>query len=334
MLPDGVSITLDVDDTHEPLTAVSLPGSFVPETGALQLALPIMQGLLYSGYGIPFERTLPYGGHEAFSMAMLGYLTERAGLLLSIKDYAGWRGVISKRSGDRSVAGQHYAFAEQVASLGTLRYPRRVRLYPTDAGLTALCKRYRTRVQERGDWKGWDEKIAECPSLERLAAFWTVPMTMLVYHDSAVHDWWELHNYNNTLYGQFQHASNLGNKEEGHPREKAAMDALYGCPPNVFAFGRQYYWVGFPERKTDSFTVSLDDTRVKEALAIALPVAQLHRRIGRLEMIAHEFLSADGAVQATTFADGTRVIANFAPEPREVPGHPTMAATSWRTSER
>ena len=75
--------------------------------------------------------------------------------------------------------------------------------------------------------------------------------------------------------------------------------------------------------------IIITDPKVKEALASALPVANLHRRIGRLDCIAHEVLSADGAVQATVFADGTRVVANYAGEPREVKGGKPLAAVSW-----
>jgi len=40
-------------------------------------------------------------------------------------------------------------------------------------------------------------------------------------------------------------------------------------------------------------------------------VARLHKRIGKLEMVDLEFLSGDRFVQRTTFADGTRIIANL-----------------------
>jgi hypothetical protein len=163
------------------------------------------------------------------------------------------------------------------------------------------------------------------------ASFWTVPMTMLVYHDSTVHDWWELHNYNANSDNRFNHVSRFGRKVDGLPRDKAALDALYGCPPNVFPFGRQYRWLPqVAARKTESYTVRFKDAAVQEALAVALPVTRLHRRIGKLELMAHEFLSDDGALQATTFADGTRVMANFADEPRAVQGG-TIAAKSWST---
>ena len=45
------------------------------------------------------------------------------------------------------------------------------------------------------------------------------------------------------------------------------MDALYGCPPNVFPFDRQYGRVEIEKRITRSYAVRLDDPSVQEALA-------------------------------------------------------------------
>lgn len=538
LLPDGVTVTVSADESKTALNGVALPGSFAPLDGALTLALPIMQGVLYDGRGAAFEDAINYGGHEQFSMAMLGYLSERGGLLLSIEDYADWRGVLGKRAD-----GRHYVYAEQIASLGALRYARRAHLYLTDARLTPLCKRYRQRIQQRGEWKGWAEKIAAKPAVEHLfgalmafvgynqddldyvaqcrrlramgfervfiypvrfnhysanfrmggdapihlsdneinaikalgydvapwtwvfealddaspathasfrrdvqqlpipawkmdefqwyqcctpaqiaftrrsfnegmaamtwshfdvtatvsplecyaldhdghmgypldrradvpllrellsaetvgnrvvcsegfrdiltpaydigttklppafgsAEYWTVPMTLLVYHDSAIHDWWEMHSYNAHASGAFNFPTRFGLKQAGLPRHKAALDALYGCPPNVFPFGRQYRWVDFDARRTESYRVRLEDAAVRDALAAALPVAHLHRRIGKLELVAHEFLSADGALQATIFGDGTRVVANLSAEVREAPDG-LIPALTWRTS--
>ena len=47
------------------------------------------------------------------------------------------------------------------------------------------------------------------------------------------------------------------------------------------------------------------------ALRQALPVAQMHREIGKLEMVHFRILSEDGYVQESAFADGTRIVANF-----------------------
>ena len=538
LLEDGVAVTLEADEARGGFQSVALPGSFLPERGPLRLALPMMQGLLYDGRGEAFEGTLGYGGHFALSMAMLGYLTDGAGLLLSVETATDWSGTVGKRED-----GTVYAYANQTASLGGIRYARTAHLYLADGDLTAVCRRYRRRVQARGGWKPWEEKIAERPAVERLfgalmafvgynqdtcdyvdgcrklrqmgfdraflypvrfntyatdfqmggdppvhlsdgeiraikdmgydvapwawvvealddgserinrgylrdasgdkvphwqiddyrwylcctpfqtafvkqayagamremtwthfdvnvtagprecyaedhpwhegrvldrrgdlvflrdllgqetngdrivssegfrdiladvhdigttkllpafgeAAFWTVPMTMLVYHDSIIHDWWEVHNYN--AGGGFDHKARWGHKCDGFAREKAALDALYGCPPNVFPFGRQYRWVDLAARKTESFSIRFEDPAVQEALALARPVTQLHRRIGMLDMCGHEFLSEDGAAQVATFSDGTRVAANLGDEDMEVEGIGQMAGKSWKRVE-
>ena len=48
----------------------------------------------------------------------------------------------------------------------------------------------------------------------------------------------------------------FGRKVDGFAREKAAMDALYGSPPSVFPFGRQYTWVDKQARTTHRATAS------------------------------------------------------------------------------
>jgi hypothetical protein len=90
----------------------------------------------------------------------------------------------------------------------------------------------------------------------------------------------------------------------------AALDALMGCPPDVFPSGAQYGWTG---RGTETFLYRyrFDDPEVQIALREALPVARLHRKIGQQEMVHFRILSEDGYVQESAFADGTRVIANF-----------------------
>lgn len=75
--------------------------------------------------------------------------------------------------------------------------------------------------------------------------------------------------------------------------------------------------------------MAFEDAAVQEALAAALPVTRLHRRIGKLELLSHEFLSEDGALQTTTFADSTRVTVNFADEPRIVDGIGLVGPKRW-----
>jgi hypothetical protein len=163
------------------------------------------------------------------------------------------------------------------------------------------------------------------------ADWYTVPMTSLVYHDSCVHDWWEVDNYNNP------HHRTQGGRDKGYfpmgggfQASQACQDALAGWPPNVMPFGSQYAFVAGQMPATELYRYTLDSPEVVEALKLALPVAQLHGRIGRLACVKHETLAQDGSVQATTFADGTRVMANYSNEPREVAGVGLLRPASWQ----
>ncbi len=535
LLADGVEVTLSCLQGEAAVEWASLPGSFVAEGAGLRLALPIMQGVLLAGQGGPAAERLRYGGHMSLSMAMLGWLAPGGGLLLANESATDWEAAVGC-----DASGSPYAYVVQTASLGALAGCRTARLYCTAGDVSALCKRYRRRVQERGPWVTWEQKMAARPAVERLfgalmafigynqdeidyvaacrrlrargfdrafvypvgfntysrafrmggdppielsdaaiaeirslgfevapwtwvyeglddgsaamrarfildaagrpiphwriddfqwykcctpaqcqfvreqyrgpmaamtwnhfdvnatsgpqechalehlghpgrplsraddLAFlrellgpatngdrvvssegfrdcladaydigttkllpawgaqqsWTVPMVQLVYHDVIVQDWWELHNYNAT--GGFAHTTQWGCQRDGAPRLKAAMDALYGCPPNVFPFGKQYRWVDRAAGRTESFTVRLEEPSVQEALAVALPVAQAHRRTGPQELLSHVFLSADGAVQRTEFADGTLVFANFGDRPVQVPEAGQLDALSWK----
>lgn len=162
------------------------------------------------------------------------------------------------------------------------------------------------------------------------AAFIPIPLTMLVLHDSCVHDWWEVHNYNDHPGFREDGQHLVGANSCGRPEQKAAMDALYGCPPNLFPFGKQYSWVNRATRETYSYVVTLDDPETQRAIAAAKPVADLHRKIGKCELTRFEFLTDDYAVQATEFSDGTRIIANISNEDREVDQHGLLPANSWR----
>jgi hypothetical protein len=161
-----------------------------------------------------------------------------------------------------------------------------------------------------------------------------VPMTMLVFHDCCLHDWWELHNYNaHPGFGMSALPNGVGTQGCGAPALKASMDALYGCPPNLFPFGKQYGWVDINTRESFSYLVQLQDEDVQAGLRAALPVARLHKTTGMQEMVEFEFLSEDRAVQATTFADGTRVVANLSERDVETGGTGPVAAHSWCIEE-
>jgi hypothetical protein len=163
------------------------------------------------------------------------------------------------------------------------------------------------------------------------AHWYTVPLTSLVFHDSCIHDWWEVDNYNNDQMTNIKERAVFPLRHAGHPELQAAQDALAGWPPNVFPFGSQYGWVnGEVWGKSYLYTYTLDHPGVQRALDIALPVAKLHRRIGRQECRECHVAAADGSVQVSTFADGTRVAANYASEPREVAGLGLIPPAAWR----
>jgi hypothetical protein len=126
-----------------------------------------------------------------------------------------------------------------------------------------------------------------------------------------IHAWWEGHAYNDHNFGD-----TIGNTRQyggGRPRIMAAMDALYGSMPLIFPFGAQYAWVNRNTKETFLYKMRLEDPETQYVINLAKPVAQLHARIGMLEMTDFEILSNDGFVQKTTFSDGTSVYANFGP---------------------
>jgi hypothetical protein len=155
-----------------------------------------------------------------------------------------------------------------------------------------------------------------------------VPMTMLVYHDSAYHTWWEVHNYNNP------HHRSLGGDRlafgGGWPRIQSCMDALMGTPPDIYPFGRQYNFIPENHPQVYFYRQTLDSPAVREAIGYARPVMDLNRSIGKLEMVGHRLLHPEGAVQETVFADGTCVTVNFANVPMDVEGLGWLPAESWR----
>jgi hypothetical protein len=495
----------------------SMPGAFIPEGNSFKLLLPIMQGMLWDGRGQVFDIVRGEASHTGFSMPFVGYLADKGGLLVVSETYDDCQWWLGKES-----SGRFWAVNLQLASLGSMRYPRVLRIYPTDPDIVAVAKRYRQYVKQIGRFVSWEEKIEQRPNLERLFGalmcfigycqdddldylgsfqklkaygfdralvyparfnsydkdiimggqpaihlsreqvesikslgydvapwswlnerlddktgnsrfmlrrdalgrimehwaiddqqwyhvcysfieeiqkqalckkiadmtwdhfdvlacmppqecyaldhnahrgrpmsrsesrdyvrrtfdadkksglavssenfndayaceydigsvkawpqygpwpFWPVPLTMLVYHDSMMHSWWEVHNYNSPWFGRTR-APAFFEYGGGRPKLMAALDALMGCPPDVFPFGAQYGWTG-RGKETFLYRYRFEDPEVQIALREALPVAHLHRRIGKLEMIDFEILSEDGYIQATTFADGTRIMANF-----------------------
>jgi hypothetical protein len=535
-------------DLDPAIAFASLPGSFAPAASRARYLLPVMQGMLWDGRGRAWDWLRGEAGHQGFSMAFIGCLGEKGGLLSTAEsrdDCRWWTG--------KAETGRYWAANIQIASLDSMRYERRLRIYFTDPEIAAVAKRYRRRVIERGEFMDWEEKFAARPGLERIFGsvmcyigycednvdylegckrlkeygfdraflypgrfnvydpsltmggvpaidlpsatveaiqglgydmapwswlmeamddgsdlirgkyrknrsgdtikhwrideqqwylvchsliadyqrramkgsisdmswdhfdvlscmpplecyakehpahlgrpstrgedresirevfratqaagravssesfndayikeldfgsvkafpqygpwpFWPIPLTMLVYHDSMIHSWYELHSYNNQWRGRTTMNDDLFEYGGGRPRQMAALDALMGCPPDVFPFGAQYGYSG-DGTKTFLYKYRFEDPEVQLALKAALPVARLHRRIGKQEMVDFRFLSPDGYVQESTFADGTRIVANFSrdfigPETgidhKIVPGSRPMGPESWMALE-
>jgi hypothetical protein len=521
------------------IRCVALPGSFTPENEPVKLLLPIMQGMLWDGRGEPFEVIHGESGHTGFSMPFVGHLAVRGGLLAIAEtrdDVQWWLG--------KSEQGRCWATGMQIDSLGTMRYERVARIFPTDTDVVGIAARYRRYVQDSGRFISWEEKLAERPTLERLFGalfcfvgycqddldyvaecarlkaygfdralvyparfnthggdiqmggrpaidlppdvvagivalgfdvapwswlnealddgshrirnllrrnaqgealkhwaiddqqwyhvcascveahqrralregladmtwdhfdvlacvppmecqaldhahhpgqplsrsdardgirrtfladrecglpvssegfndaysleydigsvkawpqygpwpFWPVPLTSLVYHDSLLHSWWEVHNYNSHYFSRTRAGDALFEYGGGRPRLMAALDALMGAPPDLFPFGAQYGWTG-RRKETFLYRFRFDDPEVQLALRQALPVAQLHRRTGPQAMVHFRILSEDGYVQESAFADGTHVVANFSRDVRgedETGGRGPLMPESWQ----
>lgn len=530
----ALEVTLQAAGLRDVL-GVSLPGQFLPAAGPVHYLLPVMQGMLWKGSGPAFRWQVADGGHGGFSMPFVGYLAAGAGLLAitETRDDA-------TLSVSRSADGRCEAQFIQVSSLGSMRYDRVARIVCTEGSITAIAKAYRRRIMDRGQFRSWDDKLAERPALERLFGslmcfigychdeidyadelakvraygfdralvyparfdnyhqplvmggrdpidlspsevarikalgfdvapwswvnealddgtaatrgmfrrdpdggvrpswriedqqwnavcssfmadykaienagpmadmswdhfdvvtcaandechaldhpghlgrplsrgedrallqrllrtgqngsravsseafndayaldydlgsvkalpmfrnwpFWPVPLTGLVYHDSMIHTHWEVHNYN---FGAFNRpgADGLFEYGGGRPALQSALDALMGTPPDVFPVGAQYQWTG-RGAETSLVSFRFEDPEVQIALRHALPVARLHRDIGKLEMVEFEILSADGNLQRSSFADGTAIVANFGSDlRRDVEGVGSLGGESW-----
>jgi hypothetical protein len=522
---------------------ILLPGALRPDDGPGDVAAPVYQGLLIRPSGKTWRRWVGHGGHIGFTMSLLSVIAERGALLVAHDSYANWWAMLGE-----DARGPFASFAQWRCPVDGWRYAA-LRLYPVGSNLTAICKRYRARMVERGDLVTWAEKIERKPIVQNLFgclfAFlgynktseinyvgsartlksygfdsiffysarmchhsldfkmggddpiwlsdeeiagikaiegahvapwgwtieglddgseamrrifrigpdgkpvpgwrldeyrwhlvctpyqiehikrrfatdmaqmdwihydvcgcipgrpcfstthaahgnrpmgrmddleWTrklfgvetvgnrvvssegfadsyaghydigstkimplwgstgrfvpVPMTMLVFHDCCIQNWWELDTYNATPAGGGAPQDPILQSMEiaagsGRADLKAAMDALYGLPPNLFPFGKQYFWADFKTLRTFSFLVKLEEAEVQKAIAAALPVARLHKRIGACEMTSFEMLSPDGLVQSTKFSDGTRVVANLSDSGQEVEGYGRIAGHRW-----
>lgn len=117
------------------------------------------------------------------------------------------------------------------------------------------------------------------------------PLWELVFHDCVVSTW-----YWGDSTGHLRHAApELGYKKD-------AFNILYGTVP--------LYWVA----QDYSYKWDVPETR-ERLLESYRNTCKLHEVIGFEELVSHEFVTEDRAVQHTVFGDGTNVWVNFGEKP-------------------
>ncbi len=157
---DHLEVSLQV--TAQDAVLVSLPGAFYPSQGKNELLLPVSQGILWRGTKEMPEKTYEQGGHKKWSMAMGAVVGDKGALLVTQESPADW-------GGTRGQSGRGpYFFFEQMRCEVHGWYERKVRIYPVDNSITAVCKKYRARVIERGEFFSWKEKISQRPMVKNL----------------------------------------------------------------------------------------------------------------------------------------------------------------------
>jgi hypothetical protein len=144
---------------------------------------------------------------------------------------------------------------------------------------------YRVPDAGRDMMRVWDE-VPDLVAKFQTGHVYRLPLWELVYHDCVVAQWY-WGDYNNKL-------PTLWDRRD-------LWNALYGTPP-MFMFSRKSW-----EANRDRFVQSYKATA---------PVA---RATGYAEMLSHEWLTADHAVQRTRFANGVVVTVNFGGTPYLLP---------------
>jgi hypothetical protein len=154
------------------------------------------------------------------------------------------------------------------------------------------------RVPDAG--RNMQQTVDDVP--EAVAKFQTghvyrLPLWDLVYHDCVVAQWY-WGDYNNKL-------PKLWDRRD-------LWNALYGTPP-MFMCSRKSW-----EANRDRFVRSY---RTAEPMA---------RATGYSEMLSHEWLTPDHAVQRTRFANGVAVTVNFGDAPFALPDGTSLAQLGYR----
>jgi hypothetical protein len=127
-------------------------------------------------------------------------------------------------------------------------------------------------------WNEVPESVAKFQTGHR----YRIPLWELVYHDCVVAQWY-WGDYNNKLPALWD--------------RRDLWNTLYGTPP-MFMFNRKS-WDSNRDRFVRSYQM----------------IAPVARATGYSEMLSHEWLTPDHAVQRTRFANGVVVTVNFGDVP-------------------
>ena len=155
---------------------------------------------------------------------------------------------------------------------------------------------YRVPDSGRAMQKPWLE-VPDRVAKFQTGHFYRLPLWELVYHDCVVAQWY-WGDYNNKLPALWL--------------RRDLFNALYGTPP-MFMFNREIW-----EKNRERFV---------ESYKTATPVA---RATGYAEMLSHQWLTADHAVQQTRFANGVVVTVNFGDQPHRLPDGTVIAPLAHR----
>jgi len=112
----------------------------------------------------------------------------------------------------------------------------------------------------------------------QVGEYYRIPLWEMVYHDCVVADWY---------WGDYN------NKAPEVWDRRDLFNILYSTPP-VFMFDKKTW-----NRERDRFAQSYRN------------ICPLVRRLGHAQMMSHEFLTPDHAVQQTVWSDETHIIVNF-----------------------
>lgn len=147
-------------------------------------------------------------------------------------------------------------------------------------------------------WSSWPAGYLETPTREQLTLNYLkfgmgyanrIPLWELVYHDCVQTTWY----WGDTAGLLYQSAPDLADRKD-------LFNMLYGTTPLI--------WINDTGYKLPS--------QVHRMLKTYHDTCPLQEVVAFEEMLDHEFLSEDRAVQRTQFANGTTIVVNFSDEPR------------------